>query len=169
MILDMKDNMEVFNSKIGKQRIQHHDVAKLGCLMCLTTKIEISCWTEFFKEQLKKIMQTEMLLALSVAKINNKTGFKDNSVSKPSFYHTKEKKVEYQGIHIETVESQQVKVKRAAYRILANVPKWMRHRNEVHATFEIQCGHQIKITFVQYNDEIQISASQFGRIEIRRL
>ena len=42
IILDMKDNMEVFNPKIGKERIQHHDVAKLGCLMCLTAKIEIS-------------------------------------------------------------------------------------------------------------------------------
>ena len=38
MILDVKDKIEAFNPKIDKQRIQHPDVAKLGCLMCLTIK-----------------------------------------------------------------------------------------------------------------------------------
>ena len=47
IILDMKDKMEAFNPKIGKQRIQHCDAVKLGYLMCLTTKIEICHWTEF--------------------------------------------------------------------------------------------------------------------------
>ena len=62
--------------------------------MCLTTKIDISRWTKFFSEQAKKIMQTEVLLALSVAKINNRIGFKDDSAIKPLFCCTKKKKVE---------------------------------------------------------------------------
>ena len=40
-------------------------------------------------------MQTKVLLALLVAKINDGTGFKDNSVSKPLFYRVKKKKVEF--------------------------------------------------------------------------
>ena len=43
MILDMKDNIQVVNPKKGKQRVQHHNVTKLGYLMCLTTKVELSC------------------------------------------------------------------------------------------------------------------------------
>ena len=42
VILNVKDNMKVLNLKIGKQRINHYDAAKLGYLTCLTTKIEIS-------------------------------------------------------------------------------------------------------------------------------
>ena len=46
-------------------------------------------------------------------------GFKDNFGSKPSIPCTK-KKTKYWGVHIETVKSQQVKVKRAICRILAS-------------------------------------------------
>jgi hypothetical protein len=42
MIIDMKDGMEAFNTKIGKQRVQYYDVAKLGYIMFLTPKIELS-------------------------------------------------------------------------------------------------------------------------------
>ena len=42
VIIDMKDGMEAFNVKIGKQRVQYYDVAKLGCIMFLMPKIEIS-------------------------------------------------------------------------------------------------------------------------------
>ena len=56
MIIDMKDGMEAFNPKIGKQRVQHHDVVKLGYIMFLTPKIELSRWTEFFQDKVKKIL-----------------------------------------------------------------------------------------------------------------
>ena len=42
MIIDMKDGIEAFNAKIGKQRVQHYDIAKLGYIMFLTPKIELS-------------------------------------------------------------------------------------------------------------------------------
>ena len=42
IILDMKDRIETCNHRISKQRIQHHNVAKLGCIMCLLTKIEMT-------------------------------------------------------------------------------------------------------------------------------
>ena len=40
MMLDMKDSVIACDPKIGKQRIQHYNVAKLGYVMCLLTKIE---------------------------------------------------------------------------------------------------------------------------------
>ena len=43
MILDMKDNIQVVNPKIGKQRIQHHDMTKLGYLIYLVIKVELFC------------------------------------------------------------------------------------------------------------------------------
>ena len=62
--------------------------------MFLTPKIEISWWTEFFQDKVEKILQEKVLIALSVAKINDGTGFKDNFGSSPSIPRTK-KKTEY--------------------------------------------------------------------------
>ena len=100
----MKDRMEAFNTKIGKQRVQHHDVTKLGYIMFLTPKIELSRQIEFFQDKVEKILQEKVLMALSVAKINDGTEFKDNS-SKGSSVSYPKKKTKYWGVHIETVKS----------------------------------------------------------------
>jgi len=122
----MKDAMEACNPKIGKQRIQHHSVAKLGYIMCLTTKIEIARWTEFFTKETNEILQTQVLLAISVAKINDGTAFKDDFSNKQPTCRNKKKKVEYWGIHVETTKDKQVQVKRAISVILATkIPNWM--------------------------------------------
>ena len=63
IILDLKEGMNSSNPKIGKQRVQHHDVAKLGYLMCLTTKVEISRWTEFFEKRVEEMLKEKALLA----------------------------------------------------------------------------------------------------------
>ena len=64
-------------------------------------------------------------MALSIAKINDGTGFKDNSGKGPSVSHPK-KKTDYQRVHIDTVKSHQVKVKRAICQILSSeVPAYM--------------------------------------------
>ena len=107
----MKDNTQVVNLKIGKQRVQYHDIMKLGYMMCLTTKIKLSYQIEFFQEHVEEILESRVLITLSVAKINNGIGFKDNSSNQLSSYQPKKKKVEYWRIHIETVKSQEVKVK----------------------------------------------------------
>ena len=126
IIIDMKDAMEACNPKIGKQRIQHRSVAKLGCIMCLTTKIEIARWTEFLIKETNEILQTQVLLAISVAKINDGTAFKDDFSNKQPACRNKKKKVEYWGIHVETAKDKQVQVKRAISVILAaKIPNWM--------------------------------------------
>ena len=78
MILDMKDNIQAVNPKIGKQRVQYYDATKLGYVMCLTTIIELSYWKGFFQRQIEEILESEILIALFIAKINDRTGFKDN-------------------------------------------------------------------------------------------
>ena len=82
IILDMKDGMTSYNPKIGKQRIQHYNVTKLGYIMCLVTKIELTRWTEFLLERVEAIVQSKVMLAISVAKINDGTGFKDDASNK---------------------------------------------------------------------------------------
>ena len=57
--------------------------------------------------------QTKELMALSVAKINDGTRFEDNLISIPPSYYPKKKKVEYWGMHVETMKSQQVKVEKS--------------------------------------------------------
>ena len=57
--------------------------------------------------------------------------FKDNFGSKPSIVYAK-KKIEYWGVHIEIVKSQQVKVKRAICRILASEVLAHIHGMELH-------------------------------------
>ena len=42
MIIDLKDSLQSYNTKIGKQCIQYHDIAKLGYILYLTPKIDIS-------------------------------------------------------------------------------------------------------------------------------
>ena len=71
MIIDMKENMRSFNTKMVKQIVQHHDVAKLGCIMFLTTKLEIPRWTEFFQKRINDLVEDRALIALSVSKIND--------------------------------------------------------------------------------------------------
>lgn len=95
IIIDMKDSIKAFNPKIGKHRIQHCDAVKLGYIMCLATKAEISLWAEFFQKQVEEILKTKVLLAISAAKINDGTGFIDDSTSKSSSLRTKRKKVEH--------------------------------------------------------------------------
>lgn len=126
MTIGMKDGMEACNPKIGKRRIQHCHAVKLGYIMRLTTKAEISRWKEFFQNQVEEILQTKVQLAISAARINDGTGFADDSTSKSSSLRTKRKKVNCWGAHIEIVKDQQVKVKRAIIHILAcNIPSWM--------------------------------------------
>jgi hypothetical protein len=126
MITDMKDGLEAYNPRIGKQRIQHYDVAKLGYIMCLLTKIETKRWAEFLKEQVEAILGIKVQLAISAAKINDGTGYSDTSQNKQTYNRNKKKKVEYWGIHVETTKEQQVSVKRAICEILATkIPSWM--------------------------------------------
>ena len=54
MILDVKDGLEACNARIGKQRVQYHDVEKLGYIMCLTMKVDVARWIEFFQEKWKQ-------------------------------------------------------------------------------------------------------------------
>jgi len=56
MIIDIKDGIEAVNAKIGKQRVQYYDEAKLGYIMFLMPKIEISRWIEFFQDKVEKIL-----------------------------------------------------------------------------------------------------------------
>ena len=93
IILDVKDGIEACNPRTGKQRIQHHNGSNLGDVMCSLTKIEITQWTEFFQEQVKAILQVKVMLAISVAKINNRTGFKDNSTNEQAPCRSRKKKV----------------------------------------------------------------------------
>ena len=126
MIMDMKDGLAAYNPRIGKQRIQHYNVVKLGYIMCLLTKIETTRWAEFLQKQVEEILKTKVLLAISAAKINDGTGYSDTSNNKQNFIRNKKKKVEYWGIHVETTKEQQVPVKRAICETLATkIPSWM--------------------------------------------
>ena len=124
IILDLKEGINSYNPRIGRQRVQHHDVVKLGYMMCLTTKIELSRWTEFFEKRVGEIMKEKVLLALSASKINDGTSFKDGTTT-PVKDYAKRKKLEYWGIHLETVKSKQVGVKRAVSQIIKQIPEEM--------------------------------------------
>ena len=87
--------------------------------MFLTPKIELSWWTKFFQVKVGEILQEKVLMALSVAKINDGIGFQDNFGKSP-FIPCPKKKTEYWGVYIETMKSHQVKVKRVIYQILAS-------------------------------------------------
>ena len=109
MIIDMKDSMQSFNTKMGKQRVQHHDVVKLGCIVLLTTKLEIPRWTEFFQKRINELVAGGAFTSLSASKINDGKGF-NNFGSQPT-QRNKKKKVEHMGAHIETIKSKKCRSK----------------------------------------------------------
>ena len=124
IILDLKEGVNSSNPRIGKQRVQHHDVAKLGYVMCLTTKVEIPRWTEFFEKRVEETLKEKVLLALSTSKINDGTSFKDGTTTTTTNC-TRRKKLEHWGVHIETIKSKQVGVKRAVSQMLKEIPEEM--------------------------------------------
>ena len=69
VILDVKDGMQSCDAKISKQRVQNHDAVKLGCIMCLATKADITRWTEFFMEKIEKALKEKLLLAFQFQKL----------------------------------------------------------------------------------------------------
>ena len=60
--------------------------------MCLTTKVDVARWTEFFQEKVEAMLKEKVLLALSTSKINDGTNFKDNVGSTPTANCTRKKK-----------------------------------------------------------------------------
>ena len=61
------------------------------------------------------------MIALAVAKINDKTTFKDGCSAKKKVFVPR-KKVENMGGHAETIKSQQLQVKRVLDKILTKIP-----------------------------------------------
>ena len=91
VIVDMKENMHSFNTKMGKQRVQYHDVVKLRCIVLLNTKLEIPRWTEFFQKRTNELVAGGALIALSASKINDGKGF-NNFGSQPAQRSKKRRK-----------------------------------------------------------------------------
>ena len=75
IMLEIKECMEQYNLKIGKQRVQHPEVIKLGYILYLTPKIDLQAWTDFLKQELRKIMSQPLHFALTISKINDGLGF----------------------------------------------------------------------------------------------
>ena len=63
---------------MGKQCIQHYNVAKLGYILYLTPKIDISRWIELLRQKIEECLKAKVPIALSVSNINDRIGFKDN-------------------------------------------------------------------------------------------
>ena len=63
--------------------------------MCLTTKAEISRWTEFFEKRVEETLKEKALLALSLSKINDRTHFEDGTSTTVTTSYTRKKKIEH--------------------------------------------------------------------------
>ena len=63
--------------------------------MCLTTKAEISRWTEFFKKRVEDMLKEKVLLALSLSKINDGISFEDSTSTTAAISYTRKKKIEH--------------------------------------------------------------------------
>ena len=59
----------------------------------MATKIDVSHWTEMFKQKIEELMQSKVLLAILVSKISDRTEFKDNFSNYQSSICTEKKKV----------------------------------------------------------------------------
>ena len=78
-----------------------------------------------FSRKVEAMLKEKVLLAFSTSRINDGTNFKDNFGSTPSAINTRKKKLECWRVHVETIKSQQLKVKRAISKILKEIPKHM--------------------------------------------
>ena len=83
--------------------IQHHNIVKVGCILYLLSKVEISAWTEYLIKRFKEKLEAKVLFVLTVAKINDGTIFKDRDSAKKKVF-TPRKKGENIRVHIETIK-----------------------------------------------------------------
>ena len=79
IVEDLKIGLERCNGKIGKQRIQRHEVVKIGHIMQLLTKVDISEWQEYLLKELTQKLGTKAMFVLIAIKINDRNTFKDSS------------------------------------------------------------------------------------------
>ena len=64
VILKMRFSLMSPNSWIGMQRMQHHEVVRIGYIMFLVTGIDIAKWTQFLIKRIEEVLQEKIKLAL---------------------------------------------------------------------------------------------------------
>ena len=121
MLEDLKSSIEIYNEKIGKQRIQRHNAVKIGFILHLITEIEFTEWTEYLLKELKMKLGLNVMLVLIATMINDGTKFKDGKSTRKKVFAPR-KKVGNMGVHVETIKSQQLQFKRALEKILTKIP-----------------------------------------------
>ena len=119
IMLDIKECMEQYNLKIGQQRVQHPEVIKLGYILYLTPKIDLQAWTDFLKQELRKIMSQPLYFALTISKINDGLGFQAKKRTPSGRASSYSKGKDNMAVHVETIKSQQLHMKRALDKVLA--------------------------------------------------
>ena len=87
--------------------------------MCLTPNIDAQAWTDFLKKELRKLMNQLLHFSLTISKINDGLGFKDKKRTPPGRTPTYSRGKENMAVHVETIKSQQLHVKRALDKVLA--------------------------------------------------
>ena len=75
---DVKYSLDRYKIRIGVQCIQYSEVVKIGYILFLIPKVDITEWIEFLLKPLKKMLEINIRFTLIVSKINDGTSFKDN-------------------------------------------------------------------------------------------
>ena len=83
--------------------MQYPEVVKIGYILFLTPKADITEWTEFLMQLLKEILGINVKFVLVVLKINDGTSFKDNNKRQESKV-AKARIGENIAVHIETIK-----------------------------------------------------------------
>ena len=121
MLENMKSFIERHSGKIGKKQIQHHDLVKIEHISHFLTKIEVVEWIEHLLKELKVKLGPNVMLALTVAKIDDRTTFKDVTNMKKKEFSPR-KKAGNMGASAKTIKSQKNQVKRALEKTLTKIP-----------------------------------------------
>ena len=102
--------------------MQHPEVVKIGYFLYLTPKIDVQAWTDLLTTELKKQLSQPLKFALVISKINDGLGLGSEDKKRPSSGRGSafSRRNDNMAVHVETIKSQQLYVKRALDKILAN-------------------------------------------------
>ena len=104
-ISNAKYSLERYKIRIGVQHMQHPKVVKIGYILFLTPKVDITEWIEILMKPIKEMLGINVKFVLIVSKINDGTLFKDITKRQDSAT-VKARMGENMAVYVETIKKQ---------------------------------------------------------------
>ena len=73
IIGDLKHELETKGINLGMQRVQHHDIVKVGCVFDMIHKTDTQQWSDRLQKILLQVLKHKPKTSLQACKINDRS------------------------------------------------------------------------------------------------